>query len=393
MKLAQVEGTLDVATVDENRTVTGFPQEAIRYLVTDQVGSTRLMVDEAGAVTWYGEYRAFGETSWEESADGSGTSQKYTSYTRDMEIGLDYAMARYYAPELGRFISEDPAEDGENWYAYVESNPLRFTDPTGLEYVNYAMTFNMQDAGWAEKSLGNGGTYKDKSGTEKEYLVGTHGCAVAGVAEVVSNLTNSSVTPSMVNEKKDLFEGEDIDFKKAADAYGLEHDYWTSEKQGTKGLSDKLEGYERDGKVHGILAEVLYKEGDSKSTHFVALSDITTFTDKKGVMYIEVVPTSFNDLVKENRTRDTWRYDKDTGKMYIAVKDIKKIDVFSREKLPLEKPTGEGRKAARGPEPPAKPPQSDPGDSSGGGEPPAPSSTTPSSTTPDSGWTDSMSYY
>jgi RHS repeat-associated protein len=137
-KLAQVEGTLDVATVDENRTVTGFPQEAIRYLVTDQVGSTRLMVDEAGAVTWYGEYRPFGETSWEESADGSATSQKYTSYTRDMEIGLDYAMARYYAPELGRFISEDPAEDGENWYAYVESNPLRFTDPTGL-YIEYGM--------------------------------------------------------------------------------------------------------------------------------------------------------------------------------------------------------------------------------------------------------------
>ncbi len=29
-------------------------------------------------------------------------------------------------------MSEDPARDGENWYAYCNENPLRFVDPTGL---------------------------------------------------------------------------------------------------------------------------------------------------------------------------------------------------------------------------------------------------------------------
>jgi len=39
--------------------------------------------------------------------------------------------ARYYWPEIGGFISQDPIGDGVNWYAYVEDNPLRWVDPEG----------------------------------------------------------------------------------------------------------------------------------------------------------------------------------------------------------------------------------------------------------------------
>ena len=45
--------------------------------------------------------------------------------------GLIYMRARYYDPLLGRFISEDPARDGANWYAYAENNPVSFSDPSG----------------------------------------------------------------------------------------------------------------------------------------------------------------------------------------------------------------------------------------------------------------------
>ncbi|WP_430393584.1 RHS repeat-associated core domain-containing protein, partial [Congzhengia minquanensis] len=38
---------------------------------------------------------------------------------------------RYYDPKLGRFISEDPAKSGSNWYVYCENNPLKFVDPWG----------------------------------------------------------------------------------------------------------------------------------------------------------------------------------------------------------------------------------------------------------------------
>jgi murein DD-endopeptidase MepM/ murein hydrolase activator NlpD len=46
-------------------------------------------------------------------------------------------MNRYYLPELGRFISEDAARSGINWYVYCANNPLAFVDPTGLDYIDF----------------------------------------------------------------------------------------------------------------------------------------------------------------------------------------------------------------------------------------------------------------
>ncbi len=45
--------------------------------------------------------------------------------------GLIYMRARYYDPLLGRFISEDPAKDGGNWYAYAGGDPVGMVDPDG----------------------------------------------------------------------------------------------------------------------------------------------------------------------------------------------------------------------------------------------------------------------
>jgi hypothetical protein len=40
--------------------------------------------------------------------------------------------ARFYWPELGRFVQQDPIGDGMNWYGYVDGNPVVSVDPTGL---------------------------------------------------------------------------------------------------------------------------------------------------------------------------------------------------------------------------------------------------------------------
>ncbi|MBQ4631249.1 MAG: RHS repeat-associated core domain-containing protein, partial [Clostridia bacterium] len=57
----------------------------------------------------------------------------------DKESGFIYLRARYYDPETGRFISEDPAMDGTNWYVYCSNNPVMFVDPCGLSsYIFYA---------------------------------------------------------------------------------------------------------------------------------------------------------------------------------------------------------------------------------------------------------------
>ena len=43
-----------------------------------------------------------------------------------------YYNARWYDAGTGRFISEDPAMDGQNWYIYTSNNPIKYIDPTGM---------------------------------------------------------------------------------------------------------------------------------------------------------------------------------------------------------------------------------------------------------------------
>ena len=52
--------------------------------------------------------------------------------TETSESGLLQLGARTYWPEIGRFIQQDPAKDGVNWYEYAENNPLVWVDPEGL---------------------------------------------------------------------------------------------------------------------------------------------------------------------------------------------------------------------------------------------------------------------
>ena len=52
-------------------------------------------------------------------------------HTSEDETGLIYMRARWMDPALGRFISEDPARDGANWFEYCRGNPVNLVDRTG----------------------------------------------------------------------------------------------------------------------------------------------------------------------------------------------------------------------------------------------------------------------
>ena len=52
----------------------------------------------------------------------------------DRETNLAYNMARDYDPTIGRYLESDPIglDRGIDTYAYVDNDPIRYTDPTGL---------------------------------------------------------------------------------------------------------------------------------------------------------------------------------------------------------------------------------------------------------------------
>ena len=99
------------------------------YFLQDHLGSTTALTNSLGATVSQMSYDAFGDSS-----ASSLTRYDYTGRERDPDTGLLYYRARWYDPQVGRFISEDPAEfaGGRNWYSYVSNNPANFTDPLGL---------------------------------------------------------------------------------------------------------------------------------------------------------------------------------------------------------------------------------------------------------------------
>ena len=86
-------------------------------------------------MVWRNDYRAFGEQLGPEVEEIE-NAHAFTGKDWDEEVGLYYFNARWYDPELGRFISEDPVGDpnNPNLYAYARNNPL-VVPFTGLLYA------------------------------------------------------------------------------------------------------------------------------------------------------------------------------------------------------------------------------------------------------------------
>jgi RHS repeat-associated protein len=106
------------------------------------------LTDQNGQVISRRDFLPFGEEiqsgiGGRNSAQGYGGQdsirQKFTGYERDTESDLDYAQARYYNKNHGRFTSVDPLmasgdpTNPQTWnrYIYCLNNPLIFIDPTG----------------------------------------------------------------------------------------------------------------------------------------------------------------------------------------------------------------------------------------------------------------------
>ncbi len=159
---AAIADYLNGPGVDNNirQTVSGTSS----YFIQDYLGSTRALADASGNVTESLVYDSFGNVT----SGSASTRYTYTGREADVDTGLLYYRARWYDPHGGRFVSEDPIGlgGGINVFAYVENNPLRFTDPSGLCPQQKKCT---DDTTLNEVARTMGGTLERNTGSVKGY--------------------------------------------------------------------------------------------------------------------------------------------------------------------------------------------------------------------------------
>jgi RHS repeat-associated protein len=150
----------DVPSGDGGGGSGGGSAAQMQWLVSDHLGTPRMIFDQTGSLANMKrhDYLPFGEELFAPTggrteplgySGGDTVRQQFTSKERDIETGLDYFGARYYASSQGRFTGADLAgpdfqkPQTLNRYQYCLNNPTRYIDRQGLyeEDVHRDLTF------------------------------------------------------------------------------------------------------------------------------------------------------------------------------------------------------------------------------------------------------------
>jgi RHS repeat-associated protein len=105
---------------------------ATSFYHADGLGTVTSLSNTSGSTAQTYTFDSFGNQT---GSSGSLTNSfRYTAREFDAETSLYYYRARYYDPQSGRFVSEDPRRfrGGINFYAYVSNRPPTKVDPLGL---------------------------------------------------------------------------------------------------------------------------------------------------------------------------------------------------------------------------------------------------------------------
>jgi RHS repeat-associated protein len=119
-------------------------------------------------------YDAFGQVVG--TTGTSGSSYMYgaqSGYRNDWDAGLMHVGARYYDPQVGRFITPDSFLS-ENPFLYCEHDPVNFTDPTGHDGVGVSF------GGVAQALLGVAGDVNLQFGLNGDVGLGFNAFLVSG---------------------------------------------------------------------------------------------------------------------------------------------------------------------------------------------------------------------
>jgi len=158
-------------------------------------------------ITWSNSTTALGLRSL---AVENRVRSRCTGKERDAESGLDNFEARYLGSSLGRFMSPDPmggdTNDPQslNRYAYVRNNPLKLTDPTGLN-------FNLACSG-PDTATCQGGLQGTTTTTTTTDANGNQTTTSTFTATEISNDKNGNLVDQNGNQYSGTFDGTNVSF-------------------------------------------------------------------------------------------------------------------------------------------------------------------------------------
>jgi RHS repeat-associated protein len=106
------------------------------FYLKDGLGSVLAIMDEKAGIIQSYEYSAFGETLSGQDAVNSFRFVGGFGGQVDDATGLVYFWNRWYDPQVGRWVSEDPIRwdsDNANMFGYAGNGPVGYFDPAGLK--------------------------------------------------------------------------------------------------------------------------------------------------------------------------------------------------------------------------------------------------------------------
>jgi RHS repeat-associated protein len=128
-------------------------------ILTDHLGTPLQMHDQRGQQTWAAELNSLGQVR-KIKGEVDACPFRYQGQYEDAEIGLYYNRFRYYDPETGVYISQDPIDvmGGLALYSYV-TDPTLLVDAWGLlgegDVARYGSASHRGDSREAHELLRN----------------------------------------------------------------------------------------------------------------------------------------------------------------------------------------------------------------------------------------------
>ncbi|WP_455007746.1 RHS repeat-associated core domain-containing protein, partial [Neisseria sicca] len=123
-----------LAQVHNRTNEDGESRQQTHYFHCDQIGIPREMTNSEGNLVWFGDYYGWGKLKSETNVTETAHQPfRLQNQYCDLETGLHYNFFRYYEPDCGRFINQDPIGlgGGDNLYGSTP-NAQGWIDPYGL---------------------------------------------------------------------------------------------------------------------------------------------------------------------------------------------------------------------------------------------------------------------